>query len=510
MPFIKNIEEMQKYLNKKKEERKIVHLGKLFCTENKGYFYDTGTGKVLELDDSAYQILEKFFYDKEFFIKDDLDSLKELLEIAVQETLFQAIYPEKFYHDDFCEQVKECLDNDLEQMILEVTGKCNLRCDYCTYNEQYGEQRDFNDQDMSFETAKRAIDYFAEHTSDKAILGFYGGEPLLRYDLIKKCIEYSKEKFKGRQISYSFTTNCVLLTKEMAEYFAGVEELSIVCSIDGPKEVHNEHRKDIGGIGSFDRSIRGFKLLVETFGKENANKISVNGVFTPPLTQEKLQKVYDYFNQLDWLYPEIGIRIDMVRRGTLKNSEQEKQRKNAKLEVNPIWQWGKKRYEEKNVGMDVDRRKSIFMEHIEDGLLHIHTRYINQYPFDNYPFNGCCVPGGRRLYVSTQGKFYLCERIENSPSIGDINSGIDFEAVRKKYIEEYAEQSIQRCRECWAIRLCKVCYASCYNENGVSMDEKDRECRGVKYSLKEYLSSYHQILEENPELLDHLNDIEVS
>lgn len=296
MPFVKNAKEMEIYLNKQKKEGEIRHLGKLFRTESKGYFYDTGTGKVLELDNEAYQSLEKFFNDDDFLIKNNSTSLKELLEIATQETLFQAIHTEKLYDDNFCEKVKECLENRLEQMILEVTGRCNLRCDYCTYNEEYCENRNFNNFDMDFETAKIAIDYFAEHSGNNAILGFYGGEPLLRYDLIQKCIEYSKEKFVGKKISYSFTTNCVLITKQMADYFASIENLSIVCSIDGPKEIHDQHRKDINGVGSFEKSIKGFRVLLESFGEDKAHRISVNGVFTPPFTEEKLQMIYNFFN----------------------------------------------------------------------------------------------------------------------------------------------------------------------------------------------------------------------
>lgn len=510
MPFVKNAKEMEIYLNKQKKEGEIRHLGKLFRTESKGYFYDTGTGKVLELDNEAYQSLENFFNDDDFLIKNNSTSLKELLEIATQETLFQAIHTEKLYDDNFCEKVKECLENRLEQMILEVTGRCNLRCDYCTYNEEYCENRNFNNFDMDFETAKIAIDYFAEHSGNNAILGFYGGEPLLRYDLIQKCIEYSKEKFVGKKISYSFTTNCVLITKQMADYFASIENLSIVCSIDGPKEIHDQHRKDINGVGSFEKSIKGFRVLLESFGEDKAHRISVNGVFTPPFTEEKLQMIYNFFNGIDWLSSKVNIRIDMVRRGSLKGDKKEEKDQSVKLQLNPLWVWGKKRYKNENVAMEEDRRKYIFMNHIEDGLVHIHKRYINKYPFDNYPFNGCCVPGGRRLYVNTQGNYYLCERIEKSPAIGNVYSGIDFDIVRNKYIEEYERQSIQKCRDCWAVRLCKVCYASCYNENGISMQEKEKECQGVRYSIKEYLSSYHQIFEETPELIERLNDIQIS
>lgn len=65
----------------------------------------------------------------------------------------------------------------VQQLIIELTGKCNLRCKYCIYNDYYEENRDFNTSDISFETAKKAIDYaYAHRHPDHFSITFYGGE----------------------------------------------------------------------------------------------------------------------------------------------------------------------------------------------------------------------------------------------------------------------------------------------------------------------------------------------
>ena len=101
----------------------------------------------------------------------------------------------------------------LGQLILQVTQQCNLRCSYCTYSGIYEGNRTHSSNWMSFETAKKAIDFFFDHNIDsaKVPVGFYGGEPLLAFDLIVQCIEYIEDKIEGREIQFGLTTNGTLL-----------------------------------------------------------------------------------------------------------------------------------------------------------------------------------------------------------------------------------------------------------------------------------------------------------
>ena len=120
--------------------------------------------------------------------------------------------------------------------------------------------------------------------------------------------------------------------------------------------------------------------------------------------------------------------------------------------------------------------------------------------------NGCCNPGNRRLYITTEGKFHVCERIGESPAIGDVDHGLDVESIKKYYIDEYAQASLPDCSNCWAAQLCSLCFASFYNENGIDMKEKKRLCAIQKQLMKYNLIAYHQIMETNPEYINkHCN-----
>lgn len=510
--LIKSSSQLVEYLNVLKKNCDIIRLGKLFTTEIGYYFYDSGTGKVVQFDKSIYSILHRFFHEDLYTLPKDILSnseMNEFFRVAVNEHLFQVPDVNMLYERGYYEGLPDQLNNNVQQIILELTGRCNLRCGYCVYNESYVENRAFNSEDMSWETAKAAIDYLALHGADEVAIGFYGGEPLLKYNLMKNCIEYAKTTLSNKHVTYSFTTNCTLVTNEMAKYFSTVDGIAIMCSIDGPKDIHNEYRKDIHGGGSFDLAIKGLKTLFTAFeGKPIDRKkfsISINGVFTPPYTIEKATSIYDFFQGLEWLPKTVNIQLEPAREGSIKVKNDSLE--NESLTENPMWSLGKNLYFTGKLPAKDDLKGRMYMSSVQSSLATIHKRFITDIPLPNYPFNGCCVPGARRLYISTSGKLYLCERIENSPSIGDIHTGIDIETIRTKYVTEYSARSIEKCRKCWAIRLCRVCYAECYNENGMDPAEKRPVCFAANKGLEASLALYHQLLEQYPEKLNELNDL---
>ena len=111
---------------------------------------------------------------------------------------------------------EELIQNELEQVTLELTEKCNLRCGYCIYNEACEKNRNFGERDMPESVALKAIDYAKRHSRKTPILhiGYYGGEPLINYPVMIKSMKYALETITDRKLHFAFTTNAVLLTKE--------------------------------------------------------------------------------------------------------------------------------------------------------------------------------------------------------------------------------------------------------------------------------------------------------
>ena len=83
------------------------------------------------------------------------------------------------------------------------------------------------------------------------------------------------------------------------------------------------------------------------------------------------------------------------------------------------------------------------------------------------------------------------------------------ELIRKYYLEDYEEASIEDCSKCWAIHLCDVCFASCYNENGIDKEAKRLLCGEVRSRFKRWLSEYYETLECNPQRIEEISHIKV-
>ncbi|GKX68540.1 radical SAM protein [Inconstantimicrobium mannanitabidum] len=487
-------------------------LGKLFKTSSSYYIYDTGTNKVMDCNEIEYYILDSI-------MKNNVDTLVELKEKFNENQFFQALEnvkasienenilksqkEPKFYSPSHFENLDNMLDNKFRQVVLELTEKCNLRCRYCIYNDDYDEKRNHGTKNMSKEVAIAAIDYANSHgDSEKGIsVSFYGGEPLVNFDLLKYCIEYSQKTIIDKKLSFSMTTNGTLMTKEIAEFLASIENLSVVCSIDGPKDIHDSYRKYINGNGTFNDAIRGLKYLVLAFGEKAKTQLSLSMVFTPPFTSEKLIEMQEFFNSLDWLPKEINKLITYPSPGTLPKDivlTEEEQQNNA------LGDWSKTLYLDtikNNTDINFFTKKII-----EDSFVILQKRPILDDPSLGYPLNGCCIPGSRKLYITVNGDFLVCERIAGSPIIGNVFTGIDKEKIKNNLVEEYAHKSISKCGNCWAARLCSICYSSCYTDGKFDIEKKLSNCDGVRQLLLENLSLYHECLEINEKKLEYLND----
>lgn len=506
----------EEFFNKLVPNHNYRRLGKAFKSREKYFFYDTGTGKVFECEQEVYEILRKLEETNSFAQIKDLnlgqDKILESLErirLAVEtENILKAPLLETFT----CLQVtnlENVLKNEIGQITFEVTQKCNLRCDYCIYQDENPKFRDFSShEDMSFETAKKVIDYVKDKMKKEFYITFYGGEPLLNFSLIKQCIEYVKELKCESKIMYSLTTNLTLMTKEIAEYLASVPDFAVVCSIDGDKDIHDEHRKDMEGNGSFERAMEGLKHLRDAYGDRDEH-IIINMVLTRPLTDERFNKIQQFIENCPYLNENNTIMYSYADDGKKYEPEEIRMREQISDNIEfmeryaPVSNWSLKQFE------STDEPNKIFTWGAAlSSLLKIHKRKLSQTPMKKYYFNGCCIPGGRRLYITVDGKFHVCERVGESPAIGDANLGIDIPQIQKKYIDEYMEKSIPFCQNCWAAHLCGICYATCYDGNGLDMETKKVKCINERFNIENSLILYHELLEKNPVLLETLNEMD--
>jgi len=141
-----------------------------------------------------------------------------------------------------------------------VTEKCNMKCNYCFVRNQPIKKA----QTISIKSLINGIDFLSSLNKNETIeLQFFGGEPLLEFELIKKAVTYAEQLKNDKAIDnvlYGITINGTLITKEHSEFFKKNNFL-VSISIDGPELIHNSNRIYNTDNGSYRDVIKGLNLL---------------------------------------------------------------------------------------------------------------------------------------------------------------------------------------------------------------------------------------------------------
>ncbi len=137
-----------------------------------------------------------------------------------------------------------------------LTHDCNLRCRYCYAGRKFA-------RSMSWEVAQRAIDIGLAGRPGLVDLSFFGGEPLLEFPMLQRCVAYARERAAGTgtRLRLQVTTNATLLTEEIARWLRA-ESFYVGISLDGVREAHDAARRTCGGASSFDAALRGLDIAL--------------------------------------------------------------------------------------------------------------------------------------------------------------------------------------------------------------------------------------------------------
>lgn len=225
----------------------MVHTFKIL---DRNFMLDVESGSVYEIDEITkklidYRIspLDNSKGDFSSYAKKELSEANEEIEELIQnKTLFTE--SEKYPQPKYSGIVKA--------LCLNICHNCNLNCEYCFAD---GGSYMGDKQSMSFEVAKKAIDFLLEKSGKRRNLeiDFFGGEPLLNLEVVKQAVAYgrSKEIEWNKNFRFTITTNAIALDNDAIDFF-NKEMYNVVVSIDGRKNVHNTVRKTINGKDSFD------------------------------------------------------------------------------------------------------------------------------------------------------------------------------------------------------------------------------------------------------------------
>lgn len=262
---------------------------------------------VYERNQNKVYTISKFGYEQGSIQSDnDMQTWLERRNIDTSNSIETIENPET-------DELDKLLQTDVAFITLQVTQNCNLRCSYCAYSGAYY-NRTHNKKTMSFAVAKKAVDFLLSHStaSDDISVGFYGGEPLLEFGLIKEVVAYTESVCWGKNVSYAITTNATLLKGEILDFLVE-KNFKVMISLDGPKEVHDQNRVFSDGRGSYDivmRNIANIKKLYPIFYKQ----VMTNTVLSP---DEDYQCVQRYFDT-DAVVSELNSRLSLISTQDIK------------------------------------------------------------------------------------------------------------------------------------------------------------------------------------------------
>lgn len=253
--------------------------------------------------------------------------------------------------------------------IIHLTQNCNLRCKYCYEKKK--------EKEISLKNIQLLIDNEIKRKSEYVVLTFYGGEPLLKKDLIYDTINYIKSRKSKTKFYYGMTTNGTLLDEKFIKYIEQNNFLNIAYSFDGERESQDLNRVTVEGKGTFDIVEKNAKILLENHKnvvamvvvtKNNINKLKENIEYLIDLGFKNFNLLFDYLQ--NWQDEDLKIIKQQYS-------------KIAEIYYNKI-------LEEEDITFGVFDEK--IKTHIEEG----------------YNCNEDCNLGVKSINVGTDGNFYPC------------------------------------------------------------------------------------------------------
>lgn len=428
---------------------------------------DTYSGSVHAVDDVAYDVISMFeTADKEEIVRKisenhknitDGDILKCIDDVAELKASGQ-LFSEDIYADKA--DVLKNKNSDIKALCLHVAHTCNLNCSYCFAAQgKYQGERAL----MSFEVGKRALDFLIENSGNRKNLevDFFGGEPLMNFDVVKKLVEYARsiEKKHNKNFRFTLTTNGVLIDDDVID-FCNREMNNVVLSLDGRKEVHDRLRKDYKGNGSYDLIVPKFQEFVEKRGDKS---YYIRGTYT----HKNTDFTNDIFHMADLGFKELSMEPVVCAPGEEYALTED--------DLPVLFE----QYEilaKEMLKRDSENRGFTFYHYMID---------LSNGPCIYKRISGC-GSGTEYLAVTPWGELFPCHQFvgDEKYSMGNIYDGVTNTKMRDRF-KKCNVYSRPECADCWAKLYCSGgCAANAYHATGDILGVYDYGCKLFKKRME--------------------------
>ncbi len=288
--------------------------------------------------------------------------------------------------------------------ILHLTQHCNLRCRYCYAASEHRTS-------MSFETACKAIDHAISQGKESACISYFGGEPLLMFDMIRECTAYARAQGRkaGKAMHFRLSTNGTLLNDDILR-FCRNEGMLFAVSLDGDREAHDAQRPTAEGTGSFEAIDARLDRILQT----NPYTVFVS-VVTPSNAGRLLSSIEYMWSR--------GIRY-MVHQAAFSDPSWDRESfETLRQSYLDLADWY----------VDATRSGEFFFMHLFDDKIRTHARAPVK-------LGQICDFGLRKFSVAPDGRYFPCVQFVSDKKeaddycIGHVDTG--FTARREELIAE--------------------------------------------------------------------------
>lgn len=382
-----------------------------------------------------------------FTQEETAEAVGELLSLKEADML----YTEDIY-EPYIDSMKK-RETVVKALCLHIAHDCNLACRYCFAEEgEYHGRRAL----MDFETGKKALDFLVANSGNRVHLevDFFGGEPLMNWDVVKKLVLYGRsiEKEHNKQFRFTMTTNGILLDEEKLA-FINQEMGNLVLSLDGRKEVNDRMRPHRGGQGSYDE-------IVPKFIRAAKSRNQMNYYLRGTFTRYNLDFAEDVLHAADLGFEQISVEPVVadekedyaIREEDIPAIEREYDRLAGELL--------KRRREGKPVNF------FHFMIDLEGG------------PCVAKRLSGC-GSGCEYLAVTPWGDLYPCHQFVGQEEflMGNVDAGITRPEIQQQF-KDCNVYTKEKCKDCFAKFYCSGgCAANAYHFDGSINGAYDIGCR---------------------------------
>ncbi len=251
-----------------------------FKMKDKYFCLDVNSGIIHVIDELTDRVLDIYDGSNREAVHEALDATENASELDVFIDEIDNLIKAEMLYAPLSEEFKLVVQENpiVKALCLNIAHDCNLACKYCFASQ--GDYGGVKRELMSFDVAKRAVDFLIamSGTRQHCEIDFFGGEPLLNWDVVKQTVEYveSIQAAHNKIFKLTLTTNGVLLTQDKIDY-VNEHNISLVLSIDGREEVHNRMRPSAGGTDTYKTVA---KNLVNAVKQRDGREYYVRGTYT--------------------------------------------------------------------------------------------------------------------------------------------------------------------------------------------------------------------------------------